>query len=392
MRVPRRESGFALILVLMLVAVASILGVSYLCGASLHVVGSTNLIAADRARYLAESGLEHALYVLQSAPESLQASSAAAPLGPFFADGSNDTYTLYAAPGAGTDDLYTIVATGFSGGMKQAVSSTVRCSNEYAEKMQALAPAAYWRLGEDSGAVAADATGAHAGAYANGTALGRNGALIGGGNTAAHFDGINDYVDTGQWKLADPGAGVTLAVWFKADDLDNIHETALLAKSEDENAAKHIWSLGTKWKDKQLNLRFVVTTDKKNRELRAGSGTIQAGRWVFAVGVYDGVNMILYENGAEVGRIAQSGGIKQVVEDDGDEKSKKSKKSKKDKKGKGDEDPPVWIGSCPTQATKIPWQGDLDEVAVFNKALTPEQIADLYGARLPTPEIVRWND
>lgn len=368
-KTPRRQSGFALVLVLILVAVASILGISYASSASLHVTGATNLIAADRARYLAESGLEHSLYLLQSDPDCVQASAVAAPLGPFFADDTDDAYTLYAADGAGTEDLYTIIASGQCGGMKQTASFTVYSPNVYADRIQSYGPAGYWRLGETSGAVAGDTAGAHPGAYVNGAVLGRSGALNGAGNTAAGFDGLNDYIDTGDWDLDDHNGGLTLMVWFKADDLDNVKNATMLAKADGHATTNHLWSLGTKSSGGQLKLQFVLETEENHKTLRASSGALQAGQWVLAVAVYDGEKMILYENGVEVGRENQDGEIET------------------------DEDMSVWIGSCPEDdPTKRPWQGDLDEVAVFNKALTPEQVADLYKARLPTPEIVRWND
>ena len=268
MRRARRQPGFALIVVLILVAMASILGVSYLFGASLHVTGATNLVAADRARYLAESGLEHSLYLLQTHPAALQASSSSAPLGPFFVDASNDTYTLYAAPGAGTDGLYTILATGRSGGMKQTASFTVYNSGVYADLILSHAPAGYWRLGEIAGGVAGDTAGAHHGAYVNGVVLNRPGALTGADNTAAHFDGVNDCIHTGNWSLAHPGGGLTLMAWLRTDDLHLAKDATILAKADKDGAGDRYWSLDNKGSDDKLELWFIVKTVRGKGELK----------------------------------------------------------------------------------------------------------------------------
>ncbi len=53
---------------------------------------------------------------------------------------------------------------------------------------------AYWRLGEGSGTVAADAKGDRDGTYVNGVTLGTAGAIRSDPNTAATFDGVNDQI------------------------------------------------------------------------------------------------------------------------------------------------------------------------------------------------------
>ena len=337
------QSGFVLLLVLVVVAAAAILGVSYLSGASMHMIGSTNLASAARARYLAESGLEHSLYVLQTDPGLLQSSTEAGQLGPFYVDGSDDRYTFYAAPGAGTDDIYTIIATGFSKGMKQS---------------------AYWRLGESSGAVAQDTTGAHNAVYVNGVTLSQGGALIGTNDTAAHFDGVNDYTDTQIWDV--DAAAMTLMAWFNADEFDTRTDPRILCKGKNVGDDQY-WTLRTIAVDGAVRLEFTLWAGAR-RELAATSGDIQPGQWVFAVAVYDGQNMILYRDGVEVGRRAQTGMVR-----------------KKD-------DAPVWIGGNPPDPLARPWHGLLDEVAVFDRGLTAEQVVELYAARRPRPVIVQWHD
>jgi hypothetical protein len=69
----------------------------------------------------------------------------------------------------------------------------------------------YWRLGETSGTVAADATGRAAGTYLGGAGLGARGALHGDADPSTRFDGVDDEVRTGEASLA--GAG-TLEGWF----------------------------------------------------------------------------------------------------------------------------------------------------------------------------------
>jgi hypothetical protein len=69
---------------------------------------------------------------------------------------------------------------------------------------------AYWRLGEASGVVAADATGRSPGSLLGGVALGAHGALSFDADTAARFDGVDDEL---QANVDTPGP-LTLEGWF----------------------------------------------------------------------------------------------------------------------------------------------------------------------------------
>ena len=66
----------------------------------------------------------------------------------------------------------------------------------------------YWRLGDVSGTVAADAKGQAAGAYVGGPGLGARGALSGDTNTSARFDGVDDELQVGVPAMA------TIEGWF----------------------------------------------------------------------------------------------------------------------------------------------------------------------------------
>jgi hypothetical protein len=76
----------------------------------------------------------------------------------------------------------------------------------------------YWRLNESSGTSAGDSSGSGHGGTASGVSWGEDG--IGDGDTAAGFDGVNDYVDVYSAGLAgafDGGAG-TVSIWFHVRD------------------------------------------------------------------------------------------------------------------------------------------------------------------------------
>jgi len=116
--------GFALLMVMILVATGMVLGLSYLSVASLKVRMSQNYQLLARARYLAESGLEHAEYVLRYQPDQLINAPGGA-LGPFYADGSSDSYVISCAAAASVPGRYVLTAVAAVGQIKRTSSMTV---------------------------------------------------------------------------------------------------------------------------------------------------------------------------------------------------------------------------------------------------------------------------
>ncbi len=113
-----------MMLVLLLVAVASILGVSYITSATIKLLGSENLVRTARAQYLSESGLDHALYVLRTTPDTLTGSSAN-PLGPFHVDATGDYYEFSAVNDAYDPERYYLTAQARVGALTRTSSCVV---------------------------------------------------------------------------------------------------------------------------------------------------------------------------------------------------------------------------------------------------------------------------
>jgi hypothetical protein len=80
-------------------------------------------------------------------------------------------------------------------------------------------PVAYYRLGEAAGTVARDLSG-HGlnGTYLNGTTLGAPGALVGGADTAATFDGVDDYVTVNSAPELQIVGDLTIEFWYMKTD------------------------------------------------------------------------------------------------------------------------------------------------------------------------------
>lgn len=121
-----RHSGFALLLVIIVLGTSVLLAVSYMSGASVKLASTSNLLRSSRAKYLAESGIQHALFILQTDPESLE-NSYDNHLGPYHADETGDSYYIYAESDGGVPETYVLYSEGHCGGARQLKSMTVRC-------------------------------------------------------------------------------------------------------------------------------------------------------------------------------------------------------------------------------------------------------------------------
>jgi hypothetical protein len=238
-----------------------------------------------------------------------------------------------------------------------------RIYSQYSDKVTALAPIHLWRLGETSGDKAMDVPGSKDGKYKNAPQLGQPGAICGDTDKAVHFDGMNDYVDLDKWDLS--GSKMTILCWFKADAF-NIDNLRFISKANGIQADDHYWMLGTVRNGADEVLRMHLRTGVSTSTLDATTGKLEAGVWTLATATYDGTWMKLYKNsqlvgtGLKLGNIAQNNNV------------------------------PAWIGGNPDGETSRPFLGTIDEVAMFNKALTASQIDSLYKARQASVELVKW--
>ena len=100
-------------------------------------------------------------------------------------------------------------------------------------------------------------------------------------------------------------------------------------------------------------LRFRLKTGGITTTLIAASGNLPESQWLHAAAVYDGAAMKLFLDGALVGSTAKSGALSQNPA------------------------VPVWIGGNPTEPTSKPWRGRLDDVRIYDRALSADELKAL---------------
>lgn len=172
---------------------------------------------------------------------------------------------------------------------------------------------------------------------------------------ALDFDGINDHVDLGDLTVT--GSEMTLAAWINPDNLANCaaSDCRIAAKATGTGTQDHYLMLSTLNSGDGIKLRFRLKAGGVTQTLVASTGNLTNAEWAHVAATYDGTNMRLYLNGVEVGVAAHTGDIDV---------------------GSGI---PLWIGGNPPSATARPWEGKIDDVRLYNKALSLAEIQAIAG-------------
>jgi len=356
-------SGFALLMVLMLIATASVVGVSYIYGSQVKTASTVNLMLASQARYLAESGLQHGLHSLQTGLTSF--GSAASPNGPYHIVGGDGGYEFYIAETSTPND-YRVVGIGKTRGITQTVSMTVRLTSDYSRKIREIDPEYWWRLG-DAGFTAVDEQGNQNGAYVNGVIRGVDGALLGDSDAAASFRGGNDYVNlTGLDDISSDE--ITFGCWVRADAWATAFPR-IITRSMSPDLYDRRWEIAL---TDARKLRFTVRLRNTVYEL-VGQTPFQLGQWYFITATFNKnlQQMRVYLNGELDG--TRSGVLQESINDSGGM--------------------PVWIGDCPNAAGQRPWAGAIDEVFILKDVvLSSDKVKELYDTHIPKVEVISWDD
>lgn len=343
--------GFALLMVMMLIAIASVVGGSYLYATSIRAVISQNVIVAGRSQYLAESGIQHAMRNLR---ENGPWGSVYIPAGPYYADSTSDSYKFYITETGG--DSYKITATGTVGQITQSASATVSIRNEYVSLMQSISPKHWWRM-DDTMYWAADQQGLNHGSFKNGVGLRRSGSIATSDSYSTRYDGWDDRVDLGKLFIA--GSGFTVGGWGILDDWGNDNSRMFTGLAYGAKT----WGIGT---TTYKRLMVYLNINGITRFLTSSSYLAQSQEWMFILATYDGSYIKLYYNGEEVAKCAATGNIV----------------SKPDEY--------VFIGNCPGFESYNAWDGKLDELFTCSYALSSEKIRQLYQARYSRIQVENW--
>ena len=169
-------------------------------------------------------------------------------------------------------------------------------------------------------------------------------------NSAYSFDGIDDYIDVGNDSRLKPGLPITVAAWMKINGIEGDVLTTNFAEGSYYGILVTINNGG-------LHLNFGDGSSIGSQSRRSKSIDVPVlGTWFHFVGIIQGAqDMDIYIDGENVGGI-YSGAGGSIAYDDG----------------------PVNIGRVATQLSSPYFDGILDEVRIYDRALSEEEVQTLY--------------
>ncbi len=211
----------------------------------------------------------------------------------------------------------------------------------------------YWSFNEGTSTVVSDFSGnmnfgttsnmANPATATSGWGLGRFG-------YALKFDGINDFIDAGNNPILTPTTSITVSAWIKNNACS---PTAYIVSKGDSVS----YYLRLQQTGAGCILRFQTTTGAGTVTLDSPQGTLTPGAWQYVVGTWDGSNMRIYRNGVLVGGpTAQTGTLSSATEN-------------------------LQIG---TRGSVFSWNGSIDEVKIYSRALSQSEISAQYRGGLVT--------
>jgi hypothetical protein len=223
-----------------------------------------------------------------------------------------------------------------SGGGATSVTSSI-----YASTVMGDGPVAYWRLDETSGTTAHDVTGhGHDGAYTASCQLGVGGALLNDTDPAAGFDGMTSTISAPPRDLDFAGTSpFSVEGWVSVGRINNAFHHVINHESpagNREGYAVFVQSTG--------NLAFERFVAAAGTTLQGPTAT--HNEWYYVVGTYDGALLTLYVNSTVAARADDTRSRSPLADD-------------------------FYIGAG--ESTRF-YDGDIDEVAIYDKALTQAQI------------------
>ena len=165
------------------------------------------------------------------------------------------------------------------------------------------------------------------------------------------FDGINDFISGGN-SLTNGFSQLTISIWANFASVPTSRVMGLVAKDNTNQRSvdfRYIQNTG---------VNFLVSTDGVNSTGTTyyPKASISTGQWYHFVGVYDGSNVLLYVNGVAYGTPAALTGSLQNTTSE------------------------FFIGKRGFGLTNTSFDGKIDEVGIFNVALTAQEVSSIYNA------------
>jgi len=166
---------------------------------------------------------------------------------------------------------------------------------------------AYWKMNESIGTTVFDSAGTKNCTLKNGIDI--NGIGLWDTNTG-DFDGVNDYVDCGQFNLLDNKSNFSISAWvlLNAYGSSASSQVTIVGEWQDYYATSTQNNFSLAHRINIGNPIFNVWTSAGRKRI-IGNSRLLLGKWYHLVGTYDGTNVKIYVNGELDGTTTHSGSI-----------------------------------------------------------------------------------
>lgn len=180
-------------------------------------------------------------------------------------------------------------------------------------------------------------------------------------NAAYNFDGNNDYVKVPNAPSLNPLNAITVSAWYKTTPFVGSGNDGLVNKGFTSHVLPYYqYQLGvggSNYWNGHSGFGFSIALDDDYKAIGTGSDFYELNKWYHVVGTYDGSYLKLYVNGELINSVEASGSMKDYGSD-------------------------LFIGRHGNKSeyynTTFHLPGCIDDVRIYNKALSADEISNLY--------------
>jgi hypothetical protein len=224
-------------------------------------------------------------------------------------------------------------------------------SSTYSQTVKSDGPIAYWRLGESGGNIALDEIGSSDGTLLNGVSFGHAGAVLNDPNSAARFVAArSSRIQVPFTKTLNP-ARFTVEVWAKVTGGAG-YRSPLTSRGDGPQSGYLFYA------EPDNTWQFSVGTTQPVTWTTVKGPAVQLNTYTYLVGSYDGTNVSFYVNGVLSGRRKAIFAPNPAY--------------------------PLRIGGGATEGPgNFFFEGYVDEIAIYDRALSDQQVLAHYLAAIP---------
>lgn len=176
-------------------------------------------------------------------------------------------------------------------------------------------------------------------------------------NGAYLFDGVNDYINIG--SALKPAFPITIAAWIRLEFDPGFIGYGIVTNNYDQEVNNGVWMAISSTRRIAVSYGDGGPIGRSSRRTKIGTTTLQSGVWYHVVGIINGRNdMELYVNGVNDGGFLEGGAV---------DLSYSGGSGNVGRRGSGVGLPPIYF------------EGAIDDLAFYNRALTTAEVAALYN-------------